>query len=273
MDPPRRELRCPIQISQQKRWITSSTTYTTHEMRSGTVASSPDHGSRAPENTFSPMSGSPPKRDCSHGRRHFQILQPLLPVTSKPCTLIALRSPRLQMRIRVGGSKVFLASSIWRRSVRGVHSPAGRPISSHSADSHRSSNPSAWLFTPFPPWQICNLIFSFPLLKDLSAPFHEPRAANSSDSERDEMQTASNPSNPPTFTGSLELHLGRVEPIAHRLLSLPGGIHFRKYTLTLLCGEHVPLITALVEECSHTLGSFEITGDLSMCILHLCSRR
>jgi hypothetical protein len=125
-----------------------------------------------------------------------------------------------------------------------------------------------------PPWQICNLIFSFPLLEDLSVFVHEPSAANSSDSERDEMQTASHPSNPPTFTGSLELYLERgMEPIVRRLLSPPGRIHFRKLTLTLLYEEDLPWIMALVEECSHTLESLEITGDLSMCILHLCSRR
>jgi hypothetical protein len=59
---------------QQKSWTTSSTSYTTQKMRLGTAASSLNHGSRAPENTFSPISSSPPKKACSHGRRRFQIL-------------------------------------------------------------------------------------------------------------------------------------------------------------------------------------------------------
>ena len=47
-----RRPRCQIPVSQQKSWITSSTTYTTQILRLGIVVSSLNHGSHAPEDTF-----------------------------------------------------------------------------------------------------------------------------------------------------------------------------------------------------------------------------
>jgi hypothetical protein len=75
------------------------------------------------------------------------------------------------------------------------------------------------------------------------------------------------------FTGSLELHLlGGMKPIARRLFSLPGGIHFRKLTLTLFCEEDLLMVKALVEECSHTLESLNVTlvSHHSKTIQHQC---
>jgi hypothetical protein len=74
---------CRISSSQQTYWTTSPTTSTTTQRLSSSVASPPNRGSPAPENTFSPISSSSPTRVCSHGRRHFQTLQPLLRATPK----------------------------------------------------------------------------------------------------------------------------------------------------------------------------------------------
>ena len=81
-------------------------------------------------------------------------------------------------------------------------------------------------------------------------------------SEGDEMPTAAQPSTPPVFTGFLELCLwGRMKPITRRLLSLPGGIHFRKFILVCTHEECTWLTMALVEECFHTLESLEIIWE------------
>ena len=66
------------------------------------------------------------------------------------------------------------------------------------------------------------------------------------------------------FTGSLYIydHLQGIKSIARWLLSFQGGIHFRKLTLTWHKAEDIPLTTALVEECSHTLESLDITSSL-----------
>ena len=105
-----RKPQCQIPTSRQKCWIASSTTDTTHKMHLGTAASSLNHGSRAPGHTFSPTSGSPPQRAWNYGKKRFQILRPLLRGTPKPCP----STVRLQMRKRVAGSEIFLASSTWR---------------------------------------------------------------------------------------------------------------------------------------------------------------
>jgi hypothetical protein len=76
----------------------------------------------------------------------------------------------------------------------------------------------------------------------------------------DELPIAAQPSSPPVFTGSLELCLrGGMNPITRRLLSLPGGIHFRKLTLTQFHKDDLSMIVGLVEGCSHTLESLDIT--------------
>jgi hypothetical protein len=102
---------------------------------------------------------------------------------------------------------------------------------------------------------------SFPLLKNLTG------AARRKTIDDGGILTAAKPSNPPTFTGTLE---GGIEPFARRLLSLPGGIHFRKLALTWLHGGELLTIIALVEACVGTLESLDTTWDiLSTCILHL----
>jgi len=50
-----------------------------------------------------------------------------------------------------------------------------------------------------------------------------------------------------------------MKSVASRLLSIPGGIHFRELTLTWNLAEDLLSIKELVRECSHTLESLTIT--------------
>jgi len=109
----------------------------------------------------------------------------------------------------------------------------------------------------FPSSPIFDLIISFPLLEDLTLANYGEAADG--DDGSNWLPIAAQPSNLPAFTGSLEVRVIGLAPIARQLLSLPGGIHFRKLTLTWCCGDDISLITALVERCSHTLESLDIT--------------
>jgi len=105
--------------------------------------------------------------------------------------------------------------------------------------------------------QLFDPIFSFPLLEDLSITDCCCLADKAGDP--DEVSTTIQPASPPMFTGSLELFMtGMIRPV-HWLLSLPGGIHFRKLTLTWTCKEDISLTMALLEKCSHTLESLDVT--------------
>jgi hypothetical protein len=113
----------------------------------------------------------------------------------------------------------------------------------------------------FPSSHIFDLILSFPLLEDLA--IHEMRAIDDSGSKEGEMHTTAYPPSTPIFAGSLELCLrGEMEPLTRRLLSLPSGIHFRRLTLTCLRKGDLSSTTALVEGCSHTLESLDISWGL-----------
>ena len=113
-----------------------------------------------------------------------------------------------------------------------------------------------------PPSRIFNLILSFPLLENLVVAIREAWADGDDSPEGDETPTAAQPPNPTTFAGSLELYLkGGMNPLAHRLLSLPGGIHFQKLTLTWIRDEDILTTTALMEGCSRTLKFIDITSD------------
>ena len=125
-------------------------------------------------------------------------------------------------------------------------------------------------------WRVLGLILSFPLLEDLAMMAHYEAPADTDDGPgEDETPAGAQPSSPPMLTGSLELFLGiGTKQFTHRLLSLAGGIHFRKLTLTWCHEEDLPLIMGLVKECSRTLESLDITGNLlGTCILDLCSHR
>ena len=106
-----------------------------------------------------------------------------------------------------------------------------------------------------PSSQILDLIVSFPLLEDLNviAPYDPTKDGDGSD----RLPTIVRPSGSPPFTGSLVLLGVGIKHIIRRLLSLPGGLHFKKFTWAHM-GDPL-LVTALVEACSHTLESLEIT--------------
>jgi hypothetical protein len=114
-----------------------------------------------------------------------------------------------------------------------------------------------------PSARIFDLILSFPLLEDLAVMINQTSVDGDDDSEDDETPTAAQSSTPRIYTGSLELYLpGGMKPITRRLSSLPGGIHFRKLTLTWPYKENFWLTMGVVEQCSRTLESLEIIWDL-----------
>ena len=115
------------------------------------------------------------------------------------------------------------------------------------------------VFTFLPSSRILDLILSFPLLEDLTAIAHFG-ISTSSTVGSNAPPTIAQPSNSPAFTGSLNLSTkGGMETIVHRLLSLPGGIHFRKLTVKWLHWDDLALTMALVERCSHTLEYIQVT--------------
>jgi hypothetical protein len=127
-----------------------------------------------------------------------------------------------------------------------------------------------------PSSQIFNLVLSFPLLEDLMViGYREMLYDQGDDSEEDEISTITQPSSPPRLTGSFRLCLeGGMGPFTRRLLSVPGSIHFRNLTLTLLCEEDFSTTAALVEGCSHTVESLDITvKSYSVSARHLCPHR
>ena len=114
-----------------------------------------------------------------------------------------------------------------------------------------------------PSSQMFNLILSSPLLKDLTVVAPYRVLIDKSDNFDVGLSFVVQATGPLRFTGSLGLLMkGGVHPVSRQLLSLPGGIHFRKLTLS-WCHKKDPLsITALVERCSHTLESLEISRGL-----------
>jgi len=113
-------------------------------------------------------------------------------------------------------------------------------------------------FMIIPSSRIFDLMLSFPLLGTLAVVALDTSIDNGDGSNG--LSTVIQRSNPPTFTGSLELFMrGGMEHIARRLLSLPGGINFRKLTLTWFHERDLSLTMALVERCSCTLESLDIT--------------
>jgi hypothetical protein len=108
---------------------------------------------------LSTITDSPPQSACNHGGRRFRILQPLLRFAPSLCSSITLGWSRLQMRKRVAGSEVFLASCNWRWALTKLNQTltSQRPLSFHSTDSRPPLNPSAWLLLPFPPHRFSTL--------------------------------------------------------------------------------------------------------------------
>ena len=108
----------------------------------------------------------------------------------------------------------------------------------------------------YPSSDLFDFILSFPLLEDLSVTYNR-RELDGGDPGG--LLTVVRPSGLRTFTGSLCFLLGRGTGSCIRwVLSLPGGIHFRKLTLEWYREEDSSLTMALVEKCSHTLESLDI---------------
>jgi len=105
--------------------------------------------------------------------------------------------------------------------------------------------------------RLFNLILSFPLLEDLTAITCHDTLINIDNGSSTVVQ----PSNIPVFIGSLHIsnHLQGIKSTAQWLLSLPGDISFRKLNLIWHKVEDIRLTMALVERCSHTLESLDIT--------------
>ena len=80
--------------------------------------------------------------------------------------------------------------------------------------------------------RIANLMFSFPLLEDLTVITGYSASADDSD-DPDEAHR-------------------------RRLLSLPGGVHFRRLVLGLYLEEDLLATATLIEACSHTLECLDI---------------
>ena len=115
------------------------------------------------------------------------------------------------------------------------------------------------IFAVLPSSRVFDLILSFPLLHDLTViAFY----VSIDDGGGPNGSQAAQPSSPPAFTGSLDICLKHgMEPITRRLLSLPSGIHFRKLKLTWNHEQDLSLTTPLVEGCSGTLESLDITSN------------
>jgi len=128
-------------------------------------------------------------------------------------------------------------------------------------------------FAVLPSSRVFDLILSFPLLDNLAVIAFDA-SIDDGDGPNGSPNVAQ-PSSLPTFTGSLDIFLkGGMESITRRLLSLPSGIHFPQLKLTWNHTQDLSLSTHLVEGCSHTLESLNITSNpLGTFIRHLLSRR
>ena len=118
--------------------------------------------------------------------------------------------------------------------------------------------------------QVFDLIFSFPLLEDLTVIGFDTSTDNGDGP--DGFPITVQPSTSPTLTGSLELFMrGGAKTLTRRLLSLPGGIHFRKLILT--WNREQDLSTTMTLVCSSTLESLNVTCDpFGTSFQHSCRR-
>ena len=115
-------------------------------------------------------------------------------------------------------------------------------------------------FVTLPASQVFDLILSFPLLENLFVVTYFGALVDDGDGSG-VLSTAFQPSNPPPlFTGTLDLSMrGGMEPITHRLLSSPGGIHFQRLNLKLFHERDLFSTIPLLEGCSYTLKYLSIT--------------
>jgi hypothetical protein len=102
--------------------------------------------------------------------------------------------------------------------------------------------------------RVFNLIRSLPLLEDLAIIGVD---FGKDDEEDGGARTAVSSPASPKLTGSLEL-LGEMARPAHRLLSLPSGVHFRSIVLSWGDEEDFRYLMELVVACSDTLEDFTV---------------
>ena len=104
--------------------------------------------------------------------------------------------------------------------------------------------------------QILDLVRSSPLLEDLTLSGRDLSSGND-DTPREPQTVGPSPS--PVFTGSLDLDIIEgIGNIAHRLLDLPNGLHFRKLTFWWVHGEDLRWMIELVRKCFGTLECFDV---------------
>ena len=128
------------------------------------------------------------------------------------------------------------------------------------------------LFYAVPSSQVFNLIYSFPLLDNLSLTSYDSWTGDNN--AFDGPTTAVQSSISPSFTGTLKFNVSVHEGfVASRLLSLPGSLHFRRLYFRLNRGEAgVSPITTLLEGCRFTLEFLKVDCDLTgTLVYHLCS--
>ena len=111
-----------------------------------------------------------------------------------------------------------------------------------------------------PPSRIFDFVLSSPLLEDLTVSGRSIWVDDGDGS--DDPLTFAQSSNPPVLTGSLVLFLkAGMRPVVNRLLSIPGGIHFRKVVFLWNREEDLLSTITLVGGCSHTLETLHIYRD------------
>ena len=99
-------------------------------------------------------------------------------------------------------------------------------------------------YTSIPSSEVFGFVCSFPLLEDLSM------VSRGYENKAGGWKT---PLTSPKLTGSLHLGMkGGIRSATHRLLDLPGGLHFSKITAMCL-NEDIDSITDLLSRCSDTL--------------------
>ena len=100
------------------------------------------------------------------------------------------------------------------------------------------------------PIEVFDLVCSFPLLENLTLVALFPT------SDEDGWNA---PMTPPKLTGTLDLKMfGKARPVAHKLLDLPGGLHFSEINATFF-DDDAKSVTDLVSGCSETLESLTVT--------------
>lgn len=110
-------------------------------------------------------------------------------------------------------------------------------------------------FASLPNSEIFSLVYSFPLLEDLSLVSRAARYGH---------PAWNIPPTSPRFTGSLELRLKEgIYRTVHLMLDLPNGLHFTSIGVQWLSDRDIEATMRLVSRCSNTLESLSITNYVS----------